>query len=194
MEKRKNYTSESLSVRVQEGRDKWEPYVIEELRKQEVYINPANDQDDIINKIDGWLNKEPVQIKIRNTTVKERNDFSFELVQNFNALELISKQMNNPQTRGRDWKSPARHYFVLNRESSIIYHLDGTKIKKVIREAVEELEEKDIDLRYGSFVSKSSIEIKATKDRDINSHTPSKIMVFIPVLLVLLKEYETTTK
>ncbi len=194
MKQRKNYSSECFAVRVRESREKWEPYVREELSKQGISIKPANDEDDMLKKIDGWLNHEPVQIKIRNTSVKNRNDFSFELIQNFNLIQPISKQMNNPSLKGRDWKSPARHYFVLNRESNIIYHIDGLKAKHAIRKAVDELEELDFDLTKGSFISETSIEIKTTKERDLNSHSLFKVMVFIPVKLVLLKEYFLNTK
>ncbi|MFT3845968.1 MAG: hypothetical protein QM725_13015 [Lacibacter sp.] len=66
----------------------------------------------------------------------------------------------------------------------------GRHLKNEIWNAIEELEADDFDLRTGIFTSEKSIQINATKDRDHNSHTPSKVMAFIPVKLVLLKEYK----
>ncbi|MFY7839903.1 MAG: hypothetical protein ACOVP7_06480 [Lacibacter sp.] len=189
MEKRKDFTSKDMATRIKEGMDKWEPFVISELEKHNIIIKPSSGREDMLNKIDGWLNKEPVQIKIRNTSVKNRNDFSFELVQNFNPQISLRKLTNSIENKGRDWKCSAKHYFVLNKESNIIYHLDGVKIKKEINLAIDEIEDEDFDLSEDSFVSEKSLEIKATIDKDRNSHTPSKVMVFIPIKLVLINEY-----
>lgn len=188
--KRIDYSSKDIASRIKEGREKWEPFVKQVLEKHGISVIPSTDRDDMLNKIDGWLNGEPVQIKIRNTTIKGRNDLSFELVQNYNPVITLARQMNSLSTAGRDWKCRAKHYFILNQSSSTIFHIDGQKLKAEIRHAVEELEADDFDLRTGIFTSEKSIQVNATKDRDENSYTPSKVMVFIPVKLVLIKEYE----
>lgn len=188
--KRSDYSSKDIASRVKEGREVWEPFVKKALEKHGITITASTEREDMLNKIDGWFNGESVQIKIRNTSIKGRNDLSFELIQNYDPMVSLTRQMNNRSTAGRDWKCNAKHYFILNQESSTIFHLDGAKVKREIRHAVEELEAEDFDLRTGIFTYENSIQINATKDRDHNSHTPSKVMVFIPVKLVLLKEYE----
>lgn len=188
MEKREDFTGKDFQSRLKEGREKWEPFVIAALAQHGLIITPASLKDDKFNKIDGWLGKESVQIKVRNTTVKGRMDLSFELIQNYNPNKTILQQMDNPFSKGRDWRGSVDHYFLLEIGNTSIFWLDGRSLKKHIREAVSELEENDHNLTVSSFVSSKSIEIKATMDQDKKSHTPSKVMVFVPVQLILRKE------
>lgn len=193
---KQDFTSMSLADRMAQGRDVGESYIRRRLaEKHGIKIEPARGYHaDAKLKIDGYLNGEPVQIKLRRSGRDDRNDIAYELVRNHERYTPIRQQLQDIHQQGRDYKgSTIKHYFVMNREETAVYYIPADKIRKAVEVALDELEMESNGILDRPFTSATSgVQLRPTVDRDPQSFTPTKVMAFIPVEAVAGKTYDIT--
>lgn len=190
-----DFTGLSLSDRMAQGRDIGETYIRNVLKeKHGIDIKPTTGYHaDARLKIDGYLNGEPVQIKLRRSNRDNRNDIAYELVRNHDSSIPISQELSNPRQQGRDYKgSSVKHYFVMNQAETAVYHISSFSIRQAVNEAIKELESKFNGLLKRPFTCSNGVQLRPTTDRDPASFTPSKVMAFVPVESVGGKSYDIT--
>jgi len=177
----------SLADRMAQGRDVGENFIRRILSHHGVHISqPKGSQIDKRDKIDGFWNNEPVQIKLRKTSGASRtDDIAYEVVRNHdNTLPLV-QQLENPAQQGRDWSGRAKHYFILNRPETEIYHVLADDIKTRVLEAVLALGNQPLT----QAIEIAGVDLRPTRDNDPQSFTPFKVMAFVKVLPILKGRY-----
>lgn len=187
---RGDYSHLSLNDRLAIGKDSGETFIRNQLAKYGVNITPAGAKADRHLKIDGYLNNEPVQIKLRRTSRDDRNDIAFEVVRNHDTTSKLLTQLQNPQQQGRDYKGAVMHYFVMNPAETEIYHVAAPKLKDAVNQAISELGRSYLNgILARPFKSSNGVELRPTRDNDPASFTPTKVMAFVPVQNVITKSY-----
>lgn len=180
-----DFTGLGIADRMAQGRDVGEPFVRRMLKqKHGIDIFPAQDYDtDARLKIDGYLNGEAVQIKLRRSGRDGQNDIAYEVVRNHDNRRTIRDQLRNIHQQGRDYKgTKVKHYFVMNRQETAVYHVQAAALKKAVEIALDELEMYHGGVLQRPFLcATNGVELRPTIDRDRSSFTPHKVMAFIPV-------------
>jgi hypothetical protein len=189
----KDFSNLSIADRMAQGRDIGEPFIIQSLQKHGINITPAKDyHTDAKLKIDGYLNgKEPVQIKLRRSSMQGRNDIAFEVLRNHDDKLSLSEQLKDINKQGRDYRgTTVQHYFVLNQNETEIYHMSAKRLKDGVIYAIRELNMSNLSGKLTRpFTSSLKIELRPTRDPDPSSFTPFKVMAFIPVESVVETKY-----
>lgn len=185
----------ALADRLNQGRDIGEKFIISALAKQGVKIIPSlSPAKDKYQKIDGYLNgkiDEPVQIKLRKTTLDNRNDIAYELIQNHDPQLPVMDQLR--KSPGRDYRGRTiKHYFVLSQNSTEIYYVPAERLKEAVHQAMYELESSKGGVLMAPFTAANGVNLRPTRDNDPKSYTPTKVMAFIPVSAVVEKTYPVT--
>lgn len=189
-----DFTTLSQQERMAQGRDIGEPFIRKCLQKHGVYIEPSRGYDqDARQKIDGFLDgdkSEPVQIKLRRTTVQGRNDVAYEVAIKQDRRFPVRSQMQGNQI-GRDYKgSKVKHYFVLNKDETQIYYFNAASLKKAVDVALDELEMERGGILQRPFTSATNgTQLRPTKDEGLNAYAGFKVMAFIPVESAVVKAY-----
>ena len=183
-----DFTSLSLKDRMAQGRDIGEPFIKRQLAMHGLVITGVPARMDKTQKIDGMLNGEPVQIKLRRSGMAGRNDISYEVCRNHDDSRPLSEQLKDFHQQGRDYKGQVKHYFVMNQTETEIYHVPAALIKASVDRAITELDTKGGHLTRPLKASDGT-ELRPTQDKDAESFTPFKVMAFIPVSNVILKAY-----
>ena len=183
-----NFTNQSLKVRLAQGKDIGEPFIKRQLAMHGLIITGVPVKLDKTYKIDGKLNGEPVQIKLRRSKKEGRNDISYEVCRNHDDTRPLSEQLKDVHQQGRDYKGWAKHYFVMNQAETEIYHVPAALIKSSVDRAIAELNSRGGHLTR-PFTARDGTELRPTQDQDAESFTPFKVMAFVPVSNVLLKVY-----
>ena len=184
-----DFTALSQDERMRQGRDVGEPFIKQQLKSHGLNIEPVPTQLDISQKIDGKLNGEFIQIKLRRSSLDDRNDMAYELVRNHQKDIPIDVQLDNPRNQGRDFKGKVRKYFVMNKAETEIYEIPYDKIQKEINNALDQLNNQRNGLLFKPFTAENGIQIRPTTDKDPESFTKQKVMAFIPIPLVIDKSY-----
>lgn len=136
-------------------------------------VGSGDYQQDVIGDIDlgidgYWNGKQSVQIKYRDTG----DDVLYELIKPHNISDSLMVQYNkNP---GRDSRSEAEYYVVLNRTGDTIYKVPVKFLRVALQQAVREYGDKPLQRPWRS---KAGISLNPTMDR--RSGTP-KVVAFIP--------------
>lgn len=174
-----------IADRMAQGRDVGESFIRRMLKqKHGIDIVPAKGYNaDARLKIDGYMNGEAVQIKLRRSGRDDRNDIAYEVVRNHDNRRPIRDQLQDIHQQGRDYRGTAvKHYFVMNREETAVYHVPAVALKKAVEIALDELEMYHDGILQRPFrCATNGVELRPTIDRDPDSFTPNKVMAFIPV-------------
>lgn len=187
-----------IADRMAQGRDVGESFIRRMLKqKHGIVIEPSKGYHaDARLKIDGYLNGEAVQIKLRRSGRDDRNDIAYEVVRNHDNRRPLRDQLQDPHQQGRDYKGTAvKHYFVMNREETAVYHVPAAALKKAVEITLDELEAyHDGFLQRPFTCGTNGTQLRPTIDRDPESFTPNKVMAFIPVDAVGGKPLDITDK
>ena len=184
-----------MKDRLRLGRDRGETFIRDVLKKHHgIDIEPSRTyRTDAVNKIDGFYEGQPVQIKLRRTGTSD--DIAFEVLQNHEFNRSILDQLENRHQRGRDYKgTTVHHYFVMNRDETKIYHFEAKYLKVVVDQALRELGKRTGGKLQRAFRSKAGVELRPTVDRDPESYTHYKVMAFIPVEILPKAVYNIPTE
>ena len=158
------------NTRVSRGRSD-EEKIKEALAKQHnIHIAPASQSADMYDKIDGfWNGQEAIQIKYRDAdSANGRFDILYELIKPYDRNLPLSHQQP-----GRDVKSKAQAYVVLDPTGRMIYKIPTKMIKLLLQQAIREFGDGPL---LNSFKASNGVELKPTNDpRD----GTSKIISFI---------------
>jgi hypothetical protein len=179
------------------GRNIGEPAIITRLKQQGVNLVPVgrNFQLDAIKKIDCFLNgdqNEPAQIKLRTSIGKE--DILYEVCLDHNDRVPLRRQINNPRQMGRDFKGTSvKHYFVLSSDERAIYYTPAQRLRELVMEAIEELENnwRANGILQKPFTAKNGVQLRPTSDPYDGRY---KVMAFIPPSVAATKIYKGLKK
>ena len=155
-----------------------------------IRIDPSTDHEDIREKTDGYLDGEPVQIKLRRSKRAGRNDLAYELCRNHRRNDSLLDQINCPRQFGRDRASGVKHYFVMNAEETAIYHCSSNSIHILVDHAVAEMQVVVGPCLSRAYRSTFGVDLRPTRDPDPDSFTPQKVMAFLPIERIAIKRYE----
>lgn len=193
-----DFTAMSMQDRMAQGRDIGEPFIRKVLKdKYNIDIKPSQGyHQDARLKIDGFWNGEPVQIKLRRSGRDDRNDIAYELVRNHDSRKPIRSELQDPHQQGRDYKgTTVKHYFIMNKTETAVYHVPAESIRKAVEVALDELEAYHQGYLNRPFSAVTNgVQLRPTVDRDPNSFTPNKVMAFVPVDKVSDQTYDITEK
>lgn len=126
-------------------------------RQHKIQITPASQSADMYDKIDGFWNNEPIQIKYRDRgSAGDRVDILYELIRPYNPNIPMDQQ--NP---GRDVLSKAAYYVVLDPTGRMIYKVPTKMIKLLMRQTLRELGDRPL---LKSFKGSNGVELRLTSD------------------------------
>ena len=167
--------------RMKQGRDLGESFIKNELLKHGIRIVTVNNKLslDTQMKVDGFLNgdvNEPVQIKLRKTDrAGGGDDIPYELLLNFNSRIPIQTQLQNPRNQGRYYKGQTvKHYFIMDKTETKIYHVPANKIREAVMQAVAQ----SGGIVERTFRASNNVELRPITDN--NSGMP-KLIAFVPL-------------
>lgn len=189
-------SAKPIGDRMALGKDIGEEQIRTALASHGVNIVPSKGYHaDARLKIDGYLNGEPVQIKLRTSGRDNRNDIAFELVRNHDKNIPVRQELQDFHHQGRDYRgTTVKHYFVMNQQETAVYHISADSIKKAVEAAISDLDAKKQGFLQVPFTSTNGVQLRPTTDRDPKSFTPSKVMAFVPIASVQGKSYDITPK
>jgi len=154
-----------FNTRVMRGKNV-EQKIKDALSSVGIVIRPAGRNADMYDKIDGYLiDGSPVQIKYRDTGL----DILFELIKPFD----ITSPLDN-QPRGKDYRSKAVWFFILDPTGKTIYQIPTKSIRDLVDSTVKEIGGQPL---FKPYTSGNGIQIRPVKDP--SDGTP-KVNAFIP--------------
>lgn len=188
-----DYSHLGLKDRLSIGKNMGEKFIRDALAQHGVNIVPvSNSYADKSLKIDGYLNNEPVQIKLRRTSRDDRNDIAFELLKNHSPGKNLIDQLEEPRRQGRDYIGKVKHYFVLNSQETEIYHVSSAKLRQSVMQSVSEIDQSQLrGVLNQPFKASNGVELRPTRDNDPNNRffSQNKVMAFVPVAAVSDQTY-----
>jgi hypothetical protein len=187
---KQDFTGLSQAQRMAQGRDIGEPFIKAQLKAHGLDIKDVPTSMDIGQKVDGMLNGNPIQIKLRRSGADGRNDISYEVCRNHNNRLPLQDQLLDFHQQGRDYRGKVKLYFVMNQDETEIYEVPADLLKNSVLKALEELGRSRMNgILSRAFTASDGTELRPTRDRDPKSFTPTKVMAFIPVAGVINKSY-----
>ena len=186
-----DYSRLGMQDRLQQGRV-GEDFIISQLSNYGVAIRPTRDYDtDARQKIDGYMGKSPIQIKLRKSGTGSQNDIAFEVCRNHRDDEPLVDQLKDIHQQGRDFRGKVEFYFVMNRDESEIYQINAAKLKSAVIQAIKEMKSSTLHqgILHKPFTSSSGVQLRPTRDNDPKSFTPFKVMAFVPVQSLPVEKY-----
>ena len=160
-------SSMSYMDRVRRGKGV-EERIKEILRSMGMNITDPTSEEDMHQKIDGFIDGKPIQIKYRDSG----DDILYELVKPHDPRFTL--QQNIKANPGRDLRGKAVSYIVLSRDGSKIYIIPVTHIKTILSQAAREYSNQPLTR---AFRSSMGIEFRPLSDP---SDGRLKINAFIP--------------
>jgi hypothetical protein len=186
-----DYSGQGMRYRLEQGW-KGEDFVIQQLAKHGVNIQPAKDYNtDAKLKIDGYWDGKPIQIKLRKSQRGDSNDIAYEVCRNHDREIPLAQQLQDIHQQGRDYRGQVAYYFVMNREETEIYQIDARHLKILVQQAIKEIGTMAAyqGRLHRAYQSRQGVDLRPTRDPDPNSFTPFKVMAFIPVESLPVKRY-----
>lgn len=179
-----NYSSDPVNERIKKALPE-QQFVIDKLKELHgIEIMPSTPEEDKNLKIDGWLNDEPVQIKVRKTTYQKRNDILYEVLRRHDREKDVDLQLQDSSRVGRDYLGEVVHYFIMNQEETMIYHAYADELRKNVNQALSELGSPKI---FTTILDASNgTQLRPTLDPRSKL---GKILAFIPIDKIAHKIY-----